>query len=171
LTRLVGEASPASTTDAAVSDLNVDPGSKGAVNAREPRSSESTEVGAFGSTVGTSATASSRPVFASITVTVAHSACVAATCSAATRCTKYCRSASMVSWRSPPSRASETTCCEPGIVTQSVRLRNERISPFSAARQRSSESSRPASASPSSPMNPMRLPATAPFGYRRLGSV
>ena len=64
---LSGSALPASMTDAAVSALNVEPGlERGGERARTAVVLASIATGSFGSTVGTSATARSRPVFASM---------------------------------------------------------------------------------------------------------
>lgn len=55
---------------AAVIGLNVDPGSNGLWNAREPRSAAALPETLFGSTVGVSATVSSLPVLTSCTTTI-----------------------------------------------------------------------------------------------------
>src|SRR5690554_4755315 len=60
-TGVVGFATPASITDAAVSTLIVEPGSYGTANAREPSASRGASLTLFGSTVGQSATAMSAP--------------------------------------------------------------------------------------------------------------
>src|SRR5690606_29218578 len=71
-TPVVGLATPASTTDAAVSTLIVEPGSYGTANAREPSASIGASLTLLGSTVGQSATAMSAPSFTRMTTAVAH---------------------------------------------------------------------------------------------------
>ena len=116
----------------------------------------------FGSTDGYSAAARILPVATSTTVIVPRCAAMFCTSSAISCCRYHCRSRLIVSCRVPPSTAG---CCTsvPGITTPSLPFWNVRV-PFSARRQSFWVCSMPASGSPSIPMNPTRLPATAPSG-------
>ena len=147
-------------------DFIVEPGSNGAVKAREPRAAVSLEAVAFtsfGSTVGQSATASSLPVATSSTTTEPHFAPVCFARAASTCWAYHCRSRSIVSRTVPPGLAAFSTTALPGIAVPSSAL-SYSVTPSEPARQALSEYSRPACGWPCAPTKPTRLPATAPLG-------
>ena len=127
-----------------------------------PRSAGEESIGSLASKVGWSASASVSPVRVSSTTAAPDSPPEPWTASRSTRWVYHCTSRSMVSWRSEPFSGATTllspsgSCCPPPI---------SYVAEPSLPDSRSSKiSSKPASGSPSVPMNPSRFAATSLAG-------